>query len=348
MTQEPKTPEFESRSRETPATPAPADSPSALQRMERIARVLVPFVVSAVLLAYVFSRIDLRLALDYLTADVLLRFLGPLIAFNLVTLAIEAECLHRVAAAHPTGPLSLPHLTAARIKAACYLLGILNYALGAAGLSILLQRRSGATLGAAAGMVFLISLFDVGSVLAWAGSGAALLQADTMGVRLGVIGLALTAIVAGFGFLRAPMSMGPLDRVRELAIFRAPRTAPMGLLIEVGLLRILFVGCFVALVGALFWSFGIDVSATSLMLNVGLMLVVSALPIAAGGLGTGQIVFVQIFSGVASDAQLLSMSIVFSFGLIVTRAFIGLAFAPEFTREALRATRDDADREAQP
>lgn len=316
--------------------------PARAARLERIARIVVPFVVSAALLAYVFAQIDLRLALDYLALDVLLRFLGPLILFNIVTVVIEAQCLHRVVAAHPDEARPLPRLTAARIKAACYLLGILNHVLGAVGLSVLLRRRTGATLATAGGMVFLISLFDMGSVFAWVGGGAAMLEAETFGVRLGVIGLAIGAIVAGFVFLRAPISMGPLEVVRGHDLFRAPRTAPIPLLIEIGLLRLIFVGCFVALVRALFWAFDTPIASTSLILNVGLMLVVSALPIAAGGLGTGQIVFVEVFSGVAPDAQLLAMSIAFSIGLIVSRALIGLVFAPEFTREALRAAREES------
>lgn len=309
-------------------------------RLERIARLLVPFVVSGALLAYLFGRIDIRLALDYMTAEVLLRFLPPLVVFLGVTLLIEAQCLHRVTLANPADASPLTRTTSARIKAACFLLGLLNYALGAAGVAVLLQRRSGASLAAAIGMVVLISLFDIGAVLAWVATGATLLQADTFGVRLGLVGSMILSIVLGFFFLRAPISLGPLEVIRNLAILRALRTAPLSLLIEIGVLRILFVGCFVALAGALFWAFGIEVTLVQLTFNVGILLVVSALPIAAGGLGTGQIVFVELFSGLAPDAQLLSASIVLSFGLIVSRALIGLSFAPEFTREAFAAARE--------
>ncbi len=316
---------------------------SSLARLERIARAAIPFLVSGALLTYLFRRIDIRVALDYMTADILLRFSLPLLLFLGITLLIEAQCLHRVTLANQRDAKPLSRVTAARIKAACYLLGLLNYALGAGGLSILLQRRTGASLGAAAGMVFLIALFDIGSVLAWVAGGAALLQSDAFGVRLGLLGGVILAIVAGFVFLRAPIALGPLEAVRNLAILRAPRTASATLLFEIGVLRLLFVSCFVALTGALFWAFGIEVGLIQLGLNVGLMLVVSALPIAAGGLGTGQIVFVELFSGLAPDAQLLAASIVFSIGMILARALIGFFFAPEFTREALAAAREAAE-----
>lgn len=325
------------------ASPRAERTPGRWARLERVARFTVPFAVSAALLAWIFSRIDLGLALESVTLRATLRFLVPLALFSVVTLAIEAQCLHRVVAANARDARPLTRLTAARIKAACYLLGVLNYALGAAGLSILLRRRTGAGIAAAVGMVFLLTLFDLGSVLALVGSGALFLGTDAVGLRVGVVAAAMAAIVAGLAFLRAPFSLGALEAVRRLPLLRAVRTAPPGLLLEVGLLRLGFVGCFVALVGGLFWAFEVPIEATRLVWGVGVMLVVSALPIAAGGLGTGQIVFVELFAGAAPDARLLAMSIAFSLALIVSRAALGLLFAPEFAREAIEASRSEAD-----
>jgi hypothetical protein len=301
-----------------------------------ILRFVAPFVVSAVLLGYLFARIDLDTALGYFRWPVVASFIGPLLAFNLFTVGIEARCLNRVAAASE-GELRL--WTAARIKAASYLLGLLNFGLGAIGLSFLLRRRAEVGLADAAGMVFLIALFDLGSVLGLVGLGVTFLNVDTFGIRVGLVTLLIAAIVAGFAFLRAPIRMGPLDPLRELEIFRAPRTAPSSLMLELAMLRILFVGSYVALAAALFWSFGIEVGLVRLALNVAIMLVVSILPVAAGGLGTGQIVFVELFRGLAPPAELLAASIVFSIGLMLTRALLGLCFAPEYSKEALAAAR---------
>ena len=311
-------------------------------RIEQFARRTLPFLISAALLAYVFKRIDIRVALDHFTLDVILRFLGPLALFSFVTLLIEAQCLHRVIGANPEDARPVSRLTAARIKAACYLLGVLNYAIGAAGLSILVRRRTGASIAVAVGMVFLVSLFDIGSVLAWVALGGVWLQTETYGLRIGLVGLMIAAIAGGFIFLRLPFSLGPLDSIRELPLLRAAREVPIKLLLEIGVLRLLFVGCFVLLVRGLFWSFEVDVTWSELAFKVGIMLVVSALPIAAGGLGTGQIVFVELFSGAASDPRLLAMSVVFSMAMIMSRALIGVLFASEFAREALAATREES------
>ncbi|MFK7895399.1 MAG: lysylphosphatidylglycerol synthase domain-containing protein [Myxococcota bacterium] len=313
----------------------PGPAPSA--KRDRLRRI-IPIAVSAGLLAYLFSKIDFRDALDFLSFDVLLRFLGPLVIFNLVTLFIESICLSRVAQACGN---ALDRITAARIKAACYLLSLLNYAVGAVGLSILLRRRAGLSLGDAGGMVFAISLFDIGSVLAVAAVGATFSVSNTVGLRISLVALLISAIVAGFVFLRAPISMGPLDRIRELDLFRAARTLPLGTLVELFVLRGLFVLCYVALMGALFWAFEVEIGVFQLAMGVAILLAVSALPIAAGGLGTGQIVFVELFSGLSADAELLAMSILSSAGLVLSRALLGFLFAAEFTKEALEAAREN-------
>jgi hypothetical protein len=306
----------------------------------RFARIAIPFAISAALFAYLFSRIDASAVGDAVTTTIALRWALPLILFNVVTLAIESHCLHRVAVASGT---LLDHWTAARIKAACYLLSILNYVIGAAGLSVLLRRRAGLGFTEAASMVFLISLFDIGAVLGLAALGAGFLQSDALGIRIGLIGFMIAAILAGFLFLRVPTRIAALETLRLLDVFRAPRTAPISLLVSLGILRVIFVLCYVALTGALLWAFEIEVGPIRLGLNVAIMLAVSALPIAAGGLGTGQLVFVELYRGLAPEAELLAASLVLAFGLIASRALLGASFALEFTQEALKAASDDPE-----
>jgi hypothetical protein len=313
-------------------------------KTKKMLRHTLPFLVSAAALYYLLARIDLRVALDHFSVPVLLGFLVPLLLFSIVTLAIEAQCLHRVANATP-GAAPLSRFTAARIKMACYLLGVLHYALGAGGLSILLRRRTGVGLTDAIGMVFVITLFDVGSVLLWAGIGGALQPHTADFLRFGVIGTLLAAIAAGFVFLRTPFPLGPLEPLRQLPVLGAARSLRVSLLMEIGAWRLIFVGCFVVLVRALFACFGIEVGWMELAVKVGVMLVVSALPLAAGGLGTGQLVFVELFSGAATEAKLLAMSVLLSMALIVSRAALGLLFATEFAREAYQVARSETTAE---
>ncbi len=318
-------------------------APSKTSKFSQWARWVLPFVVSAAFLWYVLSEIDIGAVAAEMTPRVALIFIPSLLLFLAATLLIESLCLVLVIShVTPFHDLAL----AARIKSASYLLGMLNYALGAGALTVLVRRRAGLGLADAGGTVFVIGLFDLGSLVAAVTFGIPLMGSETKGVQAGVVVLAALAIIAGFVVLRAPIKMGPFDRIRELQVFHAARTLPIHLLARLGLLRVLFLGCFFALSGATLYAFNVHLPVIDLVVNVSIMLLVAALPIAAAGLGTGQLIFVALLERFAPAEALLAASLTMSVGLIVTRSLMGLVFAREFASEALAAEREGLLEEA--
>jgi hypothetical protein len=295
-----------------------------------------PFVITVAALVYIFQKIDFGSVLARLTPNALSVMLPALLLFGIVALVIEAECLVRLL---PTDRHRFGRATAARIKAASYPLSLLHYALGAAALAVLLGRRTGRGVADAAGVVGLISLFDIGIQLLLLVAGITFLGTDAPAVRGGIAVTLVGMIVAGFVGLRAKFSLGPLDRIRHLSIFDAARTTPARLLAELGALRLTFAFTFVALIWACCYAFGIYPPLSFLVAAVPILIVVAMIPSVAG-LGTGQVAFVQVFGRYADDETLLACSLAFSTGLIVMRAGMGLLFAGEFTREAIAAARD--------
>ena len=93
---------------------------------------------------------------------------------------------------------------------------------------------------------------------------------------------------------------------------------------------------------AAFHAFGIDVPFGALLVNFSGVVMVSMLP-AVAGIGPGQVAMVEFFSEYGSADSLLACSIALAGGMIVVRAFIGIAFAREFTREAYLASKGEAD-----
>ncbi len=299
-------------------------------RIGRWARITLPFVVSVVFIAWVLQGQDLTAVWQAVTPTVLKWFVPGLLAFLAITLWLEAVCLVMVVRDYH-GHTAL--WEAARMKAASYLLAILNYALGAGAVSILLRRRTSLSLSDSAGVVLLIGLFDLGSLLVAATVCGLMLGSEGTGVRMAFVAGAVGLIVLGFVVLRAPARLGPLDRLRDLEIFRAARTVSAGCLARLGLLRALFVASFIGLAWTTMIAFAVYVPWLELIAKVSLLLLVSAIPIAVAGLGTGQKVFVELFSEHAPSETLLAASLTLSFGLIVSRAIIGFGFAREFTRE---------------
>ena len=315
-----------------------AQSETLQSLIGRVLRFSLPFLVSGALLAWVLSGVNLRGVLDHVTPTIALWLTPTLIIFLIVSLALEAVCLVWViSASHPFRNW----VVAARIKAASYPLGLVNYALGAGATAVLLRRRAQMTLTEAAGAIFVIGLFDLGALIACVLGGMAWLGTPNMGLRAGLIVLLGLLAAAGLTVLRAPISLGPIDRLRELEIFHDARTLPIPILLKVGGVRLIFVGVFIMVVGVTLKVFGVDVPLADLTVNTSILLLVSTLPIAVAGIGTGQVVFVALFDSYADAETLIAASLTLSFGMIVTRAAVGLAFAREFTAEALAAQTEE-------
>jgi hypothetical protein len=306
-------------------------------RARKLLRWIVPFAITGTAVTYLVSTIDTRGVLERMDGRAAAVLIPALLVFGAVTLVLEALSLVRLIP--PRNGIGIGFVRAARIKAASYPLALLHYALGTGGLAVLLSRRSGSGLADAAGIVMLIALFDMGMQLLLIVVGVSLLGSEAMTVRAGILFAVMAAILGGFAALRAPISLGPLERIRKLSIFTAARTTPAPLLLQLGALRLLFAVCFISMAKAALYAFDLPVPLGYLIVTLPLLVVVSLIP-AVAGLGPGQVAFIEIFSRWGDDETLLACSLALSGGLIVMRGCLGLAFAREFTREAMQGARE--------
>jgi hypothetical protein len=297
----------------------------------------LPVAGSLAAFALLLSRIDFAAVLGHVDARTAGLLVPAVLLYCAVSLWIEARSISGLARPASSG---LGISTCARMKAASYPLGLLNYALGAGGLTYLLRRRGGLRIAEAAGIVILIALFDLGILLLLSAVGALLLSTQPVALQAGVIVTGVVGIVGGFAVLRTPLSLGALDRVRDLEIFRAARTAPTRQLLVLGLHRLGFVISFVLVCGAALVIFDVHVPPGDLIVGVAVVSLVASLPIAVAGLGTGQVAFVFMFRHWGTPEVLLASNLALTAALIVVRAGMGLIFAQEFTREALVAARE--------
>ena len=307
-----------------------------MSRRKMLLQRLLPAVVSIGALAWVLSTIEPAALVDALSWNVVAVLVPTLIGYGVVTLALEAASIVLLMSKRPEG---FGLWTAARIKTASYLLGIVNYTLGAGALTVLLRRRAGIGLGESASIVLLITSIDMLILMIMAAAGTTLVETGAPGVRAGLFALLVVGFVVGMTILRMPGNLGPIERLRALTVFEALRTTPLSRLARLAVLRVFFTSSFIALGGAAFVGFGIDVPLSDLVVGMVVVGVVSALPIAVAGLGTGQIAVVEAFGRFADRETLLALSLVLTAGLLSLRAGMGLLMAREFTREVLEETR---------
>jgi hypothetical protein len=296
---------------------------------------VLPVVVSLAALAFLFQSVDFDLVVAALSWRVVGILVPALIVYGVVTLVLEAAAIKALMRSKPA---DFGLWTAARIKCASYLIGIVNFALGAGALTILLRRRAGLGLAESASVVLTITSVDL-VILALMAAAGTLVDAGPTGVNAGLFVLLVFAFVIGMTVLRMPANLGPIERLRSLTIFEALRTTPMLQLGRLAVLRFLFTGSFIALGGAAFAAFDIAIPLSDLTLGMVFVGVVSALPIAIAGLGTGQIAVVAVFGHLADRETLLALSLVLTAGMLALRAGMGLLMAREYTREALEETR---------
>ena len=117
------------------------------------------------------------------------------------------------------------------------------------------------------------------------------------------------------------------------------RETPLRRIAELLGLRLVFVLWFFALAAVAMRIFGIAPPPAALFVNVSVVVLVAAVPIAVAGLGTSQVAFLAVFAGYADENTLFACSLALWTGLILARAVLGLVFAPEFAREAIAAAR---------
>lgn len=294
------------------------------------AKRILPVAVSFAFLAFLASRVDLASVAAALTGRGLVELAAALVVYAAATLALEAASLARLV---PDRALAVG--TAARIKAASYLLAVVHYTIGMGALTVLIRRRSGLEIGKAAGMVLLLAALDLGVLIAFCGVGASLDAGSAPALRASVVGATAAAMIGGFVVVRTPVSLGPLDRIRSLGVLQALATTPLPRLVELVGWRVLFVSSFLAIVAAALAAFDLHVPLPTLFVGVTVCALVSVLPIAFSGLGTGQAAFVYVFRDFGDEGTLLACSLALSLGMIAVRAAVGAIFAREYAREAL-------------
>lgn len=294
----------------------------------------IPSAISLAAVVYLARIIDFSGVRDLLNPRAAAILISALVVYGGWSLLIDATTIRRLMHGSRS---DFTLITAARVKAASYLLGLVHYALGAATLGLLLDRRAGVGLAKSAGIVMLIMMFDFGMLLCLVAVGATLISETEVELQFGMILGVIAFIAGGLAMLRAPFSLGPLDRLRDLELFHTARTVATRDLMELAALRLVFVLGFELLAWAALYAFEIEVPFGALLVNFSAVAVVAMLP-AIAGIGPSQIAMVEFFKAYGSQESLLACSIAMSAGLIALRALIGIVFAREFSREAYNAT----------
>lgn len=305
--------------------PAPAELP--------LWRRLLPFATAAALLAFVLFRLDFAAFWRALSGTHYVLFFLFTLAFNAALLA--ADVLGTV---HVMNALVCPVRYAELfvIRAASYLPSLLNHHVGQAWLTYFLAKVYNASLWRVAGATLLVYATTFGCVFL-IGAAALPFNHGRVGwlapttAAIGAAGVAYMLVIAVKpAVLRAKQTTlalvetGVRGHLRALA-YRLPHVG------------VLFVGTWVP-----FAFFGVKIPLTDALAYIPIVMLVTALPITPQGIGTRDLVALQLLSsyatGTAEEKAAAIAATTLSWACALT--LVQAAFSPLFMRRAQRMLRE--------
>jgi len=310
-----------------------------------LARRLLPWAGSAVLVTYMIHTTDLRGVGDALAAVDL-----PLLALLMVaaTAATFVTDAAGVAAALRAvfGRASLREVLPA--KATSYFLNILNYNAALAGMALVFHRSRGVGFWRAAGALMLVNVVDLLGVLVLLAAGLAVnagCGAFTEGLEVTLRWLAwggLAAFLGGVAWFRSGLPLPLLGGLRRRALFAPLREVSRTAWIRLLGLRLLLLGQYLAVQWALLRLFGVPVPARHLLAYVPVLTFLQIVPISISGLGTTQLAAREFYGPFVATAAGSPHAVVDAAttagiaGFLVLRILLGYLFLGDLSRDILR------------
>ncbi len=295
------------------------------QRMAGVAaaRRILPWVVAGGILWALLARTGWT-ALRQATGEAdLLLLVGATVLCSLPMYALDVLSLSRVVAWFNT---AVPIRDLARVKAAAYIITLVNYNVGSGGIALWLRRRKGIPFLEALGSILFINAVDVMVLIALMAATLPILE-PLMQKAVGVIVGAAALFLAGhFLYWRGGYDFFLFGRFRSWPIFKSFRLATATHYLRLAAIRIPFDLLFILN----FWlglrAFDVEISFLLALAYTPILLFIAVVPVTVAGLGTVQAATLYLFRDHASEGTLLAFSLIFTVVLSAVRALFGIPF----------------------
>ncbi|HEX5033845.1 MAG TPA: lysylphosphatidylglycerol synthase domain-containing protein, partial [bacterium] len=245
-----------------------------------------------------------------------------------------------------------------------YLVSLVNYNAGQAGIAFYLKRTKGASLFKTLGAIFFIAIVDLYWVIFLAFLGTFLMKVEYAGIdvqtwvrRVAYVSLAalflhLTFWRGWFGkLLPKSMHFRIGDWLRGRHLFQAFHHATLGDYFRIALLRLPIHATIITGFWFVVRLGGAEIAFRDIVAAVPIVLLMGALPLTPGGLGATQLATVELLKnhtrtppGVPAAELLLALSLSWMALNYLLKALAGLVMLRRGSRELFREATDDAAR----
>ena len=298
-----------------------------LQRGISALKFSLPWLVSGLLLYWVFKQHDLYAVFNAFEHAQVFAFLLVTLAYLLGTLVVDSVYLH-ISFGYLAQSGSFVEML--RVRAAAYVLTIINMFVGLGGVVVYMHRRHGVSIKRGSGIMLVELLQEVGA-MALVVLLATVFLVDQSSPHI------LQAIEAAWwllGFYGAAFLVSRVSRYlspnsTRQDIFRTFDDLQSGQffkLLGIKIIQNLIHGVYIVLA---LLTFGIDVPKQSAVAFAQIIQLARNMPLNAFGIGVDQLTFATLFTPFETlVGQVVAFSMAYTFAILFGRAFLGFVYLP--------------------
>jgi len=283
---------------------------------------LLPWCVAIGLLYYIFTTTDLDGFVQGVQSAHILAFAAASLLIYPLVFLVDTLSIWRLFNwfACPVRYREIRPLVGAN-----YLLTIVNYSAGGAGMSAYLWRTHGVKLFQTFGSVLWMNTIDLVIVAAIVFVGADVLGDLAMSARL-LSGCVLVAFAGAMVYWRLGFDFFILGPLRSRSIFYAFSQARLRHYLVMFGMRAMLAGTYFLLDWLTLLAFGINIPLIELLVYVPIQMLVAALPITIAGIGTVQVAQRVLYGRYAAQALIDAYAVSLVVAYLAPRVLIGVFY----------------------
>ncbi len=308
-----------------------------MQSSVKILRRVLPWMVAAVLMAVLVQRTGGQAIADAFARANMPYLLAATLLCTIVNFTIDAYSLSRCISWF-NAPISFSRL--APVKAAAYLVGILNYNVASGGIALWVARRCRVAFLEAASTMFFVNAVDALLLICLMAAGIPVLRPE---IAAAVETISLVTVVGFIGqllFWRYGSDLPVLGRLWSWPVFASFRKADLSHYARLAIMRLAFLAVFIGNYWLAVQAFQLDIPLLHVVAAVPVISFVGIVPITVAGLGTVQAATIYLFRDFAPEAALFALSLAVTAVMTALRALLGLPFFASVSGELLEGSSD--------
>lgn len=314
---------------------------------QRLTR-LLPWVITLAIFIFIFRRVPVSELLEALRQAHLLPYLALMAPYSMIYCLVDTFVLTQ-AVTWFHQPVRYARVLP--VRAAAYILSLLNPGLGQGGTAFYIHRREGIPLVEMVGTIVFLVVIEFGQLALYAAIGIFIVEPQLAAVFapfyvvfIAAFAIALTYVRHGFAPLTrvlqalarlsgressyTPRSVGPRARILHTLQSAGVRHYLLALLYKAPNFFLAILVHYLAV-----QQFGLQIPFLVLLAFLPVVFLAASLPITVAHLGTSQAAWLFFFSAYGAEARLLAYSLAAHFTFMALNSLIGLCFL----RRALQA-----------